>query len=334
MTYVERILERLGTGGGACRRCGRRRRSGPPSDVTVRTAAGTRDTFDAVVLATHADDALGLLSDADGRERDALGGFDYSTNRVVLHTDPAVMPRRPAAWASWNVDQADCRIPSDVLTMTYHMNRLQALPGPDQYFVSVNPGRPAGPVADHRGSADAPPAVHVRDARRAGARRGAAGHRRTFYAGAHLGYGFHEDGCRSGFEAASSGSSPIGCDYARGPAADASRQHEVACPRRRVRHRRARPFVYALEHRVHYLALDLDELDGIARRTCIARNGRGLLEIRDGDHLDPPAADLRTAFLEHLRSAGEDPTGWQITLVTNPRVLGYVFNPAQLLPVP
>ncbi len=96
-----------------------------------------------------------------------------------------------------------------------------------------------------------------------------------------------------------------------------------------VRHRRARPFVYALEHRVHYLALDLDELDGVARSShLIARNGRNVLELRDSDHLEPPAADLRTAFLEHLRSEGEDPTGWRITLVTNPRVLGYVFNPA------
>ncbi len=96
-----------------------------------------------------------------------------------------------------------------------------------------------------------------------------------------------------------------------------------------VRHRRARPFIYALEHGVHYLALDLDELDGINHVSrLVGRNRRRVLEIRDGDHLDPPAADLRGAFLDHLRGEGEDPTGWQITLVTNPRVLGYVFNPA------
>lgn len=96
-----------------------------------------------------------------------------------------------------------------------------------------------------------------------------------------------------------------------------------------VRHRRARPFVYALEHGVHYLALDLDELDDVSRSSrLIGRNRRHVLELRDSDHLDPPARDLRAAFLDHLRTAGEDPTGWQITLVTNPRVLGYVFNPA------
>ncbi len=96
-----------------------------------------------------------------------------------------------------------------------------------------------------------------------------------------------------------------------------------------VRHRRARPFVYAFEHDVQYLALDLDELDDVERMSrLIHRNRRGVLEVRDSDHLQPPAGDLRTAFLHHLRSEGEDPTGWHITLVTNPRVFGYVFNPA------
>ena len=164
MSYVERILERLGRdavrAGDAVVAVDR-----TAEDVTVRTAAGTNDTFDAVVLATHADVALGLLHDADVRERAALGAFDYSTNRVVLHTDPAVMPSRPRAWASWNVDQVDHRRPGDVLTMTYHMNRLQALPGRDQYFVSVNPDDRLDPQRAIVDRGHAPPAVHVRNAR-------------------------------------------------------------------------------------------------------------------------------------------------------------------------
>ena len=96
-----------------------------------------------------------------------------------------------------------------------------------------------------------------------------------------------------------------------------------------VRHRRARPFVYALEHGVYYAALDLDELDEVPRRVRLIRRGRrGVLEFRDEDHLDPPATDLRTDLLGHLRSEGVDATDWHVTLITNLRTLGYVFNPA------
>ena len=201
MRYVEAILERLGPG---AIRAGdavvdvRRRASG----VDVRTAAGSVDRFDAVVMATHADDALAVLTDADPRERRALGAFQYSTNQVVLHSDPGILPRRPAARASWNVGQDDCRVPASALTMTYDMNRLQSLSGPVQYSVTVNPDArldPSRVIAElpmrHPlytfGTLDAQQHLSAQQ-----------GHRRTFYAGAHLGYGFHEDGCRSGYAAA------------------------------------------------------------------------------------------------------------------------------------
>lgn len=96
-----------------------------------------------------------------------------------------------------------------------------------------------------------------------------------------------------------------------------------------VRHRRYRPFAYALEHHVFYVALDLDELDEVPRRIrSISRGRRNLLSFRDEDHLDPPARDLRARIHRHLRTEGLDPVGWQVTLVTNLRVLGYAFNPA------
>jgi DUF1365 family protein len=96
-----------------------------------------------------------------------------------------------------------------------------------------------------------------------------------------------------------------------------------------VRHRQARPVAYALEHQVFYFALDLDELDTVDRSIrLVSRNRRNILSFRDTDHWPEPATDIRATVLDHLRAEGEDPTGWRITLVTNLRVLGYVFNPA------
>ena len=79
-----------------------------------------------------------------------------------------------------------------------------------------------------------------------------------------------------------------------------------------VEHRRARPVVYALRHRVWYLALDLDELDAATRRVrLLRRNARGLVTFHDADHWLPPAADLRASVREHLRREGLDPAGWR-----------------------
>jgi predicted NAD/FAD-binding protein len=201
MTYVDRIIEGL------------------PSDVlvagdpvvdvmrgaegvTVSNLSGRSERFDAVVMATHADVTLKLLNDADANEREALGLFEYTTNDVVLHTDASLLPRRGRARGSWNVETADCRRPADQLVMSYWMNNLQRLDTPLQYLTSVNPGEriPDDKVIVTRPMSHPKYTFNTLDGQDAiGALQG---HRHTFYAGAHLGYGFHEDGCRSGFEAA------------------------------------------------------------------------------------------------------------------------------------
>ena len=169
--------------------------------VWITGTDGETRRFDAVVLATHADQALRLLADPSEDERRLLAAFRYSRNRARLHTDRASLPGSRRAWASWNMDLLDCRDASRPIGVTYHLNRLQSLPGPEAFCVSLNEPAPAPEAVlaemDYEHPVlDAAATLAQRELRRL------SGQRRTFYAGAHLRHGFHEDGVMSALKVA------------------------------------------------------------------------------------------------------------------------------------
>ena len=167
--------------------------------VTVVSAAG-REHFDHAVLACHSDQALALLAEPSRREREILGAIGYQPNRVVLHTDAAAMPENPRAWAAWNA--LIPRTDGEACTVSYWMNRLQGIDSAKPLIVTLNPTRRidarhilrelsyAHPVYDQ-----ASVAARARKAEIQGARR-------TWFAGAYWGWGFHEDGMRSALDVA------------------------------------------------------------------------------------------------------------------------------------
>ena len=170
--------------------------------VLIRTGSGRVETFDYAVFAGHSGQTLRILSDASDDERAILSAVKFRPNRVVLHRDPALMPKRRAAWSAWNYLRSSRPGGEPEVTMTYWMNRLQGIDATKPLFVSLNPEREpkAGTVFgewvyEHPQFDAAALAAQKRLAL-------IQGRWNCHFAGAWTGYGFHEDGLRSGLEAA------------------------------------------------------------------------------------------------------------------------------------
>jgi len=170
--------------------------------VTVEAGSTPAQRFDDVIVATHSDQALAMLADATTIERKILSAIRYRPNRVILHRDPRLMPKRASAWAAWNYARSSCEGDDDDVCVTYWMNRLQGIDERYPLFVSLNPiTEPREELTFGEWTFDHPQF----DTRALSAQarlddiQGAGGVR---YAGAWIGHGFHEDGLRSGLEAA------------------------------------------------------------------------------------------------------------------------------------
>jgi predicted NAD/FAD-binding protein len=158
--------------------------------------------FDRIVIAAHPDQALAMLDRPTDAERAVLGGFAYSTNQTVLHTDASLLPRAAGARASWNYLLDACSTTQPLVHVTYHLNRLQALTEPLDYCVTLNQTNRIGAAHElRRMTYEHPIYSHQSLAAQACLPR-LQGVRHTYYCGAYHGWGFHEDGCVSGLRAA------------------------------------------------------------------------------------------------------------------------------------
>ena len=196
--YVDKIVARVPD-----------RRLNTPVRLIERDEAGVRvitdgraERFDKVVLATHSDQALALLRAPSALETATLGAVRYQANRAVLHTDASVLPRAKTAWAAWNYARAtDQRQETSQVCLHYWINRLQPLPFEQPVLVSLNPANPIAPRLVH-GEYDYAHPVFDRAAIDAQTRMPQLqGQQHTYYAGAWMGYGFHEDGLKAGLAA-------------------------------------------------------------------------------------------------------------------------------------
>ena len=171
--------------------------------VDVRTADGHAARFDRVVVATHADQALAILADATADEKADLAAITYSRNETWLHRDSSLLPQSPRARASWNYRLSSCRGGSGEVAVSYWMNRLQGLDDDQDHIVTLNAtDRIDEATVTARMTYEHP--VFTTSAVAAVQRLRRSGGDRLAFAGAHLGWGFHEDGCRSGVAAAES----------------------------------------------------------------------------------------------------------------------------------
>ena len=194
--YVEKLAAAIRGNGGIIRTATPVEAVSRETGAWVKAKDAPLEHYDAVVFGCHSDQALALLADADKDEQQVLGAIRYAPNRIYLHDDPSVMPRRRACWASWNY-QGRTSQASPAVTLTYWMNRLQTIPEDVPLFVTLNPEQPipddhifdevvlSHPVFD-QGAIDAQAALPAIQGKRA-----------TWFCGAYTRYGFHEDGLLS-----------------------------------------------------------------------------------------------------------------------------------------
>jgi len=177
-----------------------------PDGVEIAADGCETERYDEVVIATHSDQALEMLADPTDRERELLGSVPYQRNEAVLHTDERLLPRRRAAWASWNVRQRgavppSATPPSQGATVTYWMNNLQSLESDTNLCVSLNLTERIDPAKVIATIPYSHPVFTPEGVAAQGGQAEISGVGRTHFCGAYWRWGFHEDGVVSALNA-------------------------------------------------------------------------------------------------------------------------------------
>jgi predicted NAD/FAD-binding protein len=199
-TYVRALLERLDTNVHVAVPV--RSVARTATGVELRTADGLVGSYDGVVIATSAPRALVLLEDASQDEREMLSAFKTTANETVLHTDSGFVPNRPSDRSSWNYQSPGCGVLAERPSLTYSLNRLQKLETETEYCVTLNRMDEIDEAAVIRVIEYEHPQTTLRSLAAAERARSFGVARRTAFAGAWQGNGFHEDGLASGLRAA------------------------------------------------------------------------------------------------------------------------------------
>ncbi len=172
-----------------------------PHGVQVRAHGNEWETFDDVIFATHSDDTLRLLSDATGVERTALSAIKYQPNHAVLHCDERLMPKRRLCWSSWVYSEPKVKT-TDRIGLTYWMNSLQPIPQDDPMFVTLNPTQEIREECIYDEATFAHPLYDLDALAAQDTIRAINGTHNTWFCGAWMRNGFHEDGLQSGLDVA------------------------------------------------------------------------------------------------------------------------------------
>jgi predicted NAD/FAD-binding protein/DUF1365 family protein len=293
-----------------------------PSGVEVTDGNGQVDTFDAVVLATHPGQALAMLAEPTEVQAELLSAMPYSSNTAQLHTDQSVLPRHHGARASWNYLRRDATESAgasasgapQAVTVSYDMTRLMRLPVAEdgRRFIVTLGGEDLVDQSQVIETMQYEHPIYTPASVAAQRRLPECATERIVFAGAWHGWGFHEDGARSGVAAAGMLGVTWGTERVRAPLPVEATSYATT-----IRHIRRKPISRSFTHRSRTWVVDLDHLPD--------HGVLGRFEARD--HLGDPDASIRANVEHFLTLNGVTPDGGRIVMAANARALGHCFNP-------